>query len=123
MKIKNILYAYLDEAIDNYYADEEFEEESHVILNESIGADAIMTFGPAWRVLDKGLIVVEGIYSNYNPDTQEWESDWSLTLIYDNVPDEQFNINKYVYFEQDPPMTSIHNYLRAVHPNVKEVAV
>lgn len=121
MQIKNILYPYLDEAIDNYYASEEPEEEGHVILNESIGSDAIMTFGPAWRVLDKNLIVVEGIYSNYNPDTKEWEPDWSLTLIYDNVPDNQFDINKYVYFEQDPPTTSIHNYLQAVRPNIKEL--
>jgi hypothetical protein len=123
MKIKNILYAYLDEAIDNYYADEEFEEEEHVIQDESIGADAIVTFGPAWRILDKNLIIVEGTYCNYNPETNEYDPDWSLTLIYDNVPDKQFDINKYVYYEQDAPMTSIHNYLRAVHPNVKEAAV
>jgi len=123
MKIKNILYAYLDEAIDAYCEQEEFDEEEYVIQDESIGNDAIITFGPAWRVLDKSLIIVEGTYCNYNPDTKEYDPDWSLTLIYDNVPDKLFNVNKYVYYEQDAPMTSIHNYLRVTRPNVQEVAV
>lgn len=123
MKIKNILYAYLDEAIDAYYEQEEFDEEEYVIQDESIGADAIVTFGPAWRVLDKSLIIVEGTYCNYNPETNEYDPDWSLTLIYDNIPDKLFDVNKYVYYEQDAPMISIHNYLRATRPNVQEAAV
>ena len=71
MKIKNILYAYLNEAIDAYYEQEEFEDEEYIIQDESIGSDAIVAFGPAWRILDKNLIIVEGTYCNYNPDTKK----------------------------------------------------
>lgn len=119
MEIKNILYNNLDTAIDAYYEVEDCEIEENIIKEESIGDDAILTTGPAWRVLDKNLICLEGVYCNYNEETEEFEPDWALTLIYDNVSDELFDVNKYNYFEQDPPMTTIHNYMQIIKPDTQ----
>ena len=54
---------------------------------------------------------MEGMYCNYNEKTGELEPDWSCTLLYENVPDDRFDPDNYSYFEQDPPMTAIHNFL------------
>ena len=41
-------------------------------------------------------------------------------MIYDDTPDEKFDPMDYVYFEQDSPMVSIHNFLTATGHKVKK---
>ncbi len=84
------------------------------IKNDDIGEDCIIADGIAFRVTDLELIFVEGTYCSFDEETGECEPDWSLTLIYDNVPDDEFDVQKYVYFEQDPPETAIHNFLNII---------
>lgn len=115
MVIFNVKYSELEEEIENLVDTDstglycnEFQ-----IVNDSIGEEAcILAYGPAWRVTDKDVIVVEGVYCNYNKETDEYDPDWALTLVYKDVPDEEFDPDRFVYYEQDPPETAIHNYLQ-----------
>lgn len=125
MNIKNInYYDEIDNILNEYYA-EDYDKEYVLCENEEYEIpvegceDVIAIYGPIWRVVDKGLIFVEGTYCNYDTETETWMPDWSLTLIYKDVPDDQFDINKYDYFEQDPPATAIHNYLMATEKPVE----
>ena len=116
MKILDVKYEDIDKTTgaleESGNPDELWEEE--MIQDETTGNDAIFTCGPAWRVTDRNLIFMEGVYCNYNEETKEYDPDWSLTLIYEDTDDEKFDAYEYVYFEQDPPAVSIHNYLRAI---------
>lgn len=118
INIKNVLYNDIDTEIGKLY-ENEFENEYVVVQDEeSLGKDYILAETTAWRVTDKNLIFVEGIYYNFMGNGTH-EPDFSLTLIYENVKDDkQFDINKYLYFEQDSPMTSIHNFLNIVNGEV-----
>lgn len=118
IKIKNVLYNDIDTEIEKLY-ENEFENEYVVVQDEeSLGKDYILAETTAWRVTDKNLIFVEGIYYNYE-GVNKYNPDFSLTLIYENVKDDrQFDINKYLYFEQDSPMTAVHNFLNIVDGGV-----
>ena len=104
-----MLYKDLDETLDKYYDSEEFNDDEYLIQNSSIGEDAIIAFGPAWYVTDKGFIAIEGAYCNYNHETGKFDPDWSLTLLY--KAGEEIDVNKYLYYEQDPPSATICNYI------------
>ena len=113
MSIVNLKYADIERFLENFYENEEFADcDEHEITNEEeIGRDMIVTSGPICRVTDLGLIFVEGVYFRYDEATDTLEPDWSLTLIYDDVTDAEFDAHKYLYFEQDGPSMSIHNFL------------
>ena len=112
IKILNMQY----EDVGEIYEDEEscpFEdgdEEEYMIQDDNTGMDCIIIYSPFCRVTDKGLIFAEGTYCNWNEDEQEHMPDWSLTMIYEDVGDEDFDYMNYAYYEQDPPTTAIHNY-------------
>ena len=113
MKILDVTYEDIDDAIDKYLDSEEAEQEDdegYLLKGEDLGEDIIIAQGPAWRVTDKNLIFMEGVYCTFIEELDAYDVDFSLTLIYEDVPDEKFNPENYVYFEQDPPMTAIHNY-------------
>lgn len=115
MDIFNVKYSELEDEIERLVDSDTTGayEEEFLIVNENIGGgDSILAVGPAWRVTDKGVIVMEGVYCNYNQETGEFDPDWALTLVYQDVPDEEFDPERYVYYEQDPPGTAIHNYLQ-----------
>lgn len=118
IEIKNVLYSDIDTEIEKLY-ENGFDGEYAVIQNEeSLGKDYILAETTAWRVTDRNLIFVEGIYYSFRGNGTH-KPDFSLTLIYENVKDDkQFDINKYLYFEQDSPMTSIHNFLNVVNGRV-----
>ena len=118
IKIKNVLYNDIDTEIEKLYENEVENEYVVVQDEESLGKDYILAETTAWRVTDKNLIFVEGIYYNYE-GVNKYNPDFSLTLIYENVKDDkQFDINKYLYFEQDSPMTAVHNFLNIVDGGV-----
>ena len=116
MTIEEVKYDELEQVLDELADSDDlfdYEDEGVVIENEPhLGKDVIVVQGPAWRVTDKGLIVAEGVYCNYIEKVDAYEPDWALTLVYEDVPDDEFDPARYVYFEQDPPMTAIHNYLQ-----------
>lgn len=117
MVINNVKYDEIDEALNRFYDSEQAEDlYDEVIISdeEHLGDDAIVAMAPAWRVTDKGLIFMEGMYCNRSRITGELEPDWSLTLIYADAADEKFDPYRWVYFEQDAPSVTIHNYLYAV---------
>lgn len=106
----------LDKVLNAYDLDDFFDGEEFEIQDESIGPDMIVTSGPAYYVKSLGLLVIEGLYMNKTETG--YEADWSLTLIYDwSDPEQEFtkeDAKGYLYYEQDPPMTSLHNFLVAV---------
>lgn len=109
--IKDVTYDEIETLLDTEEIEEYFDE-TDIIQNEDLGKDAIIVYPPAYRVTDKNLIFLEGTYCNYDYEKGEFEPDFSLTLIYDNVKnDESFNLKEYLYFEQDYPKTTVYNFL------------
>lgn len=108
MIILNSLYDDLEEKIESISADTEYGDDKLVSVNDE---EAILLFEPAYRVTDKNIIAVEGVYGSYDEKTRDFQSDWSLTAIYDNVTDDKFNVEKWLYIEQDAPVVAIHNFL------------
>ena len=112
MIILNSLYDDLEEKIESISADTEYGNDALVFVNDE---EAILLFEPAYRVTDKNIIAVEGVYGSYDVKTRDFQSDWSLTAIYDNVTDDKFKVEKWLYIEQDAPVVAIHNFLRLIN--------
>lgn len=108
----DVFFLQIDDVIQKSIDGEQLFDE-HEVASDELGDDAIVTFGDTYRVLDKGLIFVEGTYFARDEETGELAPDFSLTLIYDDIADEEFDYNNYLYFEQDGPEVSIHNFLKA----------
>lgn len=105
--------AELPDKLEQFDNDPEAYEDmpQHIIRNKRIGQDQIITYGPLFAIKDLGLCAIEGTYCNYDPATDEYEPDFSLTIIYKTTRPDRINFDRYVMFEQDSPMTAIHNYL------------
>ncbi len=90
------------------------------IQDDNIGEDKIVTYGLPYYIEDLGLLIIEGEYYNHDAGNGEDEfiPDWSLTLIYNwqsnKITFDQEDTLNYAYFEQDPPIITIHNYLRTI---------
>lgn len=95
----------------------ELEYDEIEIQDDNIGDDKIVTYGRPYYLEDLKLLVIEGEYCNHETGNGEDEfiPDWSLTLIYDWEPDKTtFDAEAakgYAYFEQDPPIVALHNFL------------
>ena len=77
----------------------------------TVGDDVIIVQAPAYRVVDKGLIFATGVYCNYLPAIDAYDTgEFSVTCIYEDVPDDKFNPARWVYFEQGPPLAAIYHY-------------
>lgn len=112
MQIINLKFEEIEDYLEQIYEQEAFTDyEDYMIQNSSLEKDMIIAYAPICRVTDLGLIFMEGTYCQYNEETDTAEPDWSLTLIYEDVPDEEFKPENYLYFEQDSPTVSIHNFL------------
>lgn len=76
--------------------------------------DEIVTEGLPFYIEDIELLVIEGVYYIHN--LSEEYADFSLTLVYKWNPDKleftEDDAKNYEYFEQDPPITALHNYLQ-----------
>ena len=92
----------------------DMEYEEYTIQCDNIGSDMILTAGPAYYLEKEQLLVIEGTYMNKEADG--YVADWALTLVYEwNDADKEFDqecASTYLYFEQDPPITTLHNFLR-----------
>ena len=47
----------------------------------------------------------------YNTDEEHYEPDFSVTIIYAIASVDDIEFNHYTYWEQDPLLTAVHNYL------------
>lgn len=112
MIILDSSYDELDDKIERLSDSNEYGEEVLVSVNDD---EAIVLFEPAWRITDKDLIAVEGVYGNYDKETRDFEPDWALTAIYDNVANDDFQVENWLYLEQDSPVVTIHNYLYLIN--------
>lgn len=109
MEIKQVLYKDIDDVLETQT---ESEETTIIKVSEE---DAIVAYAPVWKVTDKGVFFVEGVWCVYNETLDTLEPDWSVTLVYEDT--ENFDIDKFDYFEQGTPTTAIHNYLYMKNQN------
>lgn len=109
MEIKQVLYKDIDDALETQT---ESEETTIIKVSEE---DAIVAYAPVWKVTDKGVFFVEGVWCVYNETLDTLEPDWSVTLVYEDT--ENFDIDKFDYFEQGTPTVAIHNYLTMKNQN------
>ena len=112
----------LQKVLDAFEEEDEFDyDELEITDTEAIGEDKIITWGRPYYIEDLGLLVIEGEYCNHDTGNgvDEFIPDWSLTLIYqwdaDKTTFGQDDVKGYAYFEQDPPIVALHNYLWAVN--------
>ena len=110
--VKEVEFDLIDEVIEKYIESGEFEEcmEDFEIRNDDeFGDDLVILSSPAWRVKGKGLIFVEGTY--FSLQNGQYEPDWSITMIYKDVPDDELDLSNFIYFEQGGPSSAVHNCL------------
>lgn len=113
MVILNVNYSDLENEIERLCESREMENytEEALVTRDINEGDAVVAFEPAYRVVDKNLIAVEGDYCVPNEESGTLEPDWSLTLIYENVPDEEFDADNWLYLESGGSVgTAIHNF-------------
>lgn len=99
-----MLYREYEEKIEN---DEDFQEyEDLGVIN--CDEDIIIVYGPMIDFPELGISCTEGVYCNKDDEEESgYMADFSLTLIYDI---EFKDISDYLYWEQDPIPTAIHNF-------------
>lgn len=113
MVILNSKYCDLEALIESLVESGEMDDYNCgalIMVDVAEGGDVIAVDEPAYRITDKNLIVVDVVYCENN--TGRLERSWSLSLIYENVPDADFNPDNYIYFESGgDPIAAIYNYL------------
>lgn len=85
-----------------------------IIENEDFDEDRIITCGALYVLEDLGISVIEGNYCIHNAEDDIYEADFSVTVIYATASVDELDFNTYTYWEQDPPLTAIHNYLTLI---------
>ena len=96
----------IDESISSI-----FEEENLIVsyeLKEEDGDALIIVDGIRIIIPELNLSVRCGVYCVYEEEDKDYIPDFSITLIYEK---DETDPSKYVYWEQDPILTAIHNYL------------
>lgn len=101
--------------------EEEFFEETLIDATDFGENDSILLYGYAVRISDLDLIIASGVFLQYDEDTGISEPDWDICLIYENVPDDEFDPANYIYFEQGIEYSAIHNFLRYRESNKEEL--
>ena len=108
--VKDVKFDDIDKTLDKYIESGEFEdnlEEYEIRNKEMLGDDLVLLDSPAWRVVDKGLIFVEGVC--FSLQNSNYEPDWSITMVYKDVPDEELDLSKFIYYESGSPSSAVHN--------------
>ena len=99
------------ETISELLAEADSYAEPIMIESEDFGDDRIITCGALYVLEDLGISVIEGQYCVYNTEEEHYEPDFSVTIIYATASVDDIEFNHYTYWEQDPPLTAVHNYL------------
>ena len=93
-------------------AENEWEEEAFIIIDKESNFSAFVTAPTA--IYGTGLFTRNANFGYGNEDN--FEADWAGTIIYDQPNDP----SNYLYYEQDPVRTALHNYLSMVEAAKKE---
>lgn len=109
----------IEDVIDR--ADEEWEPDGddEPLIITVVGCDGHITLeGPAFLFESLGIVAVEGTMWVKYEDGQ-MTPDFSLTVLYreDDWNGPHFNPNEYLYWEQDPILCALHNYLSFTGPD------
>ena len=110
MEIKDITYNELEKILEESYDSELPWLDNLIEAEDTYFIEVSDNF---YRIKDKGIIIAEGIC--YTKTDEEYQPDFDLTVIYDDVPNEEFDMEKYIYWEQDPPNVAIHNFFNIVN--------
>mgnify|MGYP003610388378 CR=1 FL=1 len=89
------------------------DEEEMVVENEEFGEkDFVLLFNPVYRVMVAGrtFLVVEGVYMAYDEEIDGTYPEWDISLVYENVPDDEFDPNNFLYYEQGSAASAVMNY-------------
>jgi hypothetical protein len=111
MIVKTMTMEEFSNYLEEEHDEDEFNEETVIETDEFGDNDLIMLFGPAVRLSELGLIIASGVFLQYCEDTGLNEPDWDICLIYEDVPDDEFDPTKFVYFEQGVETSAISNYM------------
>lgn len=76
--------------------------------------DTILVYDYRVLIPDTGYSIREGTYFNWDEEEQELYPDFSLSLIYDL---DEKDPAKYLYWEQDGELVSLHNFLTIIDKN------
>lgn len=122
MKVDYIKTTYkeLDSLLEKTYESDDYTQSFTIELKDSDVKDNIVAFVPIYVLTDLGISVMEGLYQNFDVESNTYQADFDLTLIYDTIDVENLNLCNYVYWEQDPPTVAIHNYLNIIANYQKE---
>ena len=55
---------------------------------------------------------------SYDEDAGGPCPDWDISLVYDDVADEEFDPTKFIYFEQGSVISAINNYCNILARNI-----
>lgn len=92
---------------------EEFEGEyDEIAIEDKNFGDEHRIYVDDIRIVipELGISVREGTFCNYDEEEENYLTDFSITLIYDADEEDASN---YLYWEQDGPAVTIHNFLSA----------
>lgn len=112
------------EELENYLNSDEIDgivmPEITVKSTEFGEKDFALMFEPVYRVSRGGktYLALEGIYMSYDEDAGGTCPDWDISLIYDDVADEDFDPTKFIYFEQGSVISAINNYCNILARNI-----
>lgn len=67
----------------------------------------LISYNPIVHIPEYGISITEGVCC-YKDDSGEWIEDFGVTFVFDSN-----NLDEYLYMEQDPPVTTVYNYLRS----------
>lgn len=90
--------------IEDYIANNEMLRDYDIIEE----CDDYRIISPDYQVLipELNITLKEGVFENWNYDTEEYEADFCITLIYEDM-----DMKQYAYYEQDDFNISLANYL------------
>lgn len=111
MEIKQVLYKDIDDALETRQSLR--RRQLSRFLKKTLQQH--MPLSGKLRIRGSCLSFVEGVWCVYNETLDTLEPDWSVTLVYEDT--ENFDIDKFDYFEQGTPTVAIHNYLYMKNQN------
>lgn len=110
--MRNAKVSEVEDIIDEFYEnDGAFDLDDDPIEIQKDENSIISLDGPEITIPDLDISLRTGtmLYKSDDED-EEYEPDWSLTIIYNMGGSPE----KYLYYEQDGILTTLHNYLNMV---------
>lgn len=106
--MKNAKVTDVEDIIDELYENDGFYDRDEDPIEFKVNEDEMISLdGPEVTIPDLNISLRTGNMLIRSDDEDDYEPDFSLTLIYEigGAPE------KYLYYEQDGVLTTLHNYL------------